>query len=149
MVCLGPRDPVDITGPRPLSDVGARPLNFTVRGQMVSYGPLLDRTHQSWKLRLSNLGVLLATGIIVVPFFFYDAASRAVGIYSGLGALIAAISLFISFGTIRCPTCGSRWLLRAAKQPAGRWLQWLRAQQVCPSCGTGGTLPSNNRWRGP
>ena len=33
MVCLGPRDPGEIVGPRPLSDVGARPLNFTVRGQ--------------------------------------------------------------------------------------------------------------------
>ena len=31
MVCLGPRDPGEIVGPRPLSDVGARPLNFTVR----------------------------------------------------------------------------------------------------------------------
>ena len=31
MVCLGPRDPFDIAGPRPLSDVVVRPLNFTVR----------------------------------------------------------------------------------------------------------------------
>ena len=31
MVCLGPRDPVDIAGPRPLSAVVVRPLNFTVR----------------------------------------------------------------------------------------------------------------------
>ena len=31
MVCLGPRDPVDIAGPRPLSGVVVRPLNFTVR----------------------------------------------------------------------------------------------------------------------
>ena len=31
MVCLGPRDPGEMVGPRPLSDVGARPLNFTVR----------------------------------------------------------------------------------------------------------------------
>ena len=30
MVCLGPRRPGEIVGPRPLSDVGARPLNFTV-----------------------------------------------------------------------------------------------------------------------
>jgi hypothetical protein len=36
VVCLGPRDPVDISGPRPLSDVRARPLNFTVRGQPAS-----------------------------------------------------------------------------------------------------------------
>ena len=29
MVCLGPRDPGEIVGPRPLSDVVVRPLNFT------------------------------------------------------------------------------------------------------------------------
>jgi hypothetical protein len=31
VVCLGPRVPVDSVGPRPLSDVVGRPLNFTVR----------------------------------------------------------------------------------------------------------------------
>jgi len=31
VICLGPRDPIDIAGPRPLSDVVVRPLNFTVR----------------------------------------------------------------------------------------------------------------------
>jgi hypothetical protein len=31
VVGLGPRDPVDIAGPRPLSAVVGRPLNFTVR----------------------------------------------------------------------------------------------------------------------
>jgi len=33
VVCLARRDPVDIAGPPRLSDVGARPLNFTVRGR--------------------------------------------------------------------------------------------------------------------
>ena len=31
MVCLGPRDPGESVGPRPLSGVVGRPLNFTVR----------------------------------------------------------------------------------------------------------------------
>jgi hypothetical protein len=31
VVCLGPRDPGEIVGPRPLSGVVGRPLNFTVR----------------------------------------------------------------------------------------------------------------------
>ena len=31
MACLGPRRPGDMVGPRPLSDVVVRPLNFTVR----------------------------------------------------------------------------------------------------------------------
>jgi len=34
VVCLGPRVPGEIVGPRPLSGVGARPLNFTVRLRM-------------------------------------------------------------------------------------------------------------------
>jgi hypothetical protein len=34
VVCLGPRDPVDIAGPRPLSGVVVRPLNFTVRSRV-------------------------------------------------------------------------------------------------------------------
>ena len=34
MVCLGPRDPGEIVGPRPLSGVVVRPLNFTVRPHM-------------------------------------------------------------------------------------------------------------------
>jgi hypothetical protein len=33
VVCLGPRDPGEIVGPRPLSGVVGRPLNFTVRGR--------------------------------------------------------------------------------------------------------------------
>jgi hypothetical protein len=35
VVCLGPRVPGEIVGPRPLSGVVVRPLNFTVRGQPV------------------------------------------------------------------------------------------------------------------
>jgi hypothetical protein len=31
VVCLGPRDPREMVGPRPLSDVVVRPLNLTVR----------------------------------------------------------------------------------------------------------------------
>jgi hypothetical protein len=31
VVCLGPRDPGEIVGPRPLAGVVVRPLNFTVR----------------------------------------------------------------------------------------------------------------------
>ena len=37
MVCLGPRDPGEIVGPRPLSDVVVRPLNFTVRDRRIGH----------------------------------------------------------------------------------------------------------------
>ena len=38
MVCLGPRDPGESVGPRPLSGVVVRPLNFTVRRKCFCYG---------------------------------------------------------------------------------------------------------------
>ena len=36
MICLAPRVPEEIMGPRRLVDVVVRPLNFTVRGQPTS-----------------------------------------------------------------------------------------------------------------
>jgi len=36
VVCLAPRDPEEIVGPRRLSGVVVRPLNLTVRGQPAS-----------------------------------------------------------------------------------------------------------------
>ena len=41
MVCLAPRAPGDSVGPRPLSDVGARPLIFTVRQHAMKRNSLL------------------------------------------------------------------------------------------------------------
>ena len=45
MVCLARRDPVDIAGPPRLSDVGARPLNFTVRSHL---GEIQRREELGW-----------------------------------------------------------------------------------------------------
>jgi hypothetical protein len=53
VVCLGPRGPGEMVGPRPLSDVGARPLNFTVRGQLavpiLAYGASPIRRLYFWR----------------------------------------------------------------------------------------------------
>jgi predicted RNA-binding Zn-ribbon protein involved in translation (DUF1610 family) len=126
---------------RPQLQSGAcvRALNFNVRWHLVSYGPLLDRTHQGWKLHAANVGVAVAIIIHVVPrWFLHGVTGKEIGIYSGVSALVAAISLVVFFGTIRCPSCGANWMWRAAKQGAWRWLEWLRAQEVCPNCGSSG-----------
>ena len=131
------------------------PLSFTVRWQMVSYGPLLDRTHQGWKQRASNFGALLGTLIMVATLWRFHYLShggvidRSGVIYLGISCVIIAASLYISFGTIRCPVCGNRWIWRAARQRSPPWLTWLRAQQTCPACGSSGELLPNNRWSGP
>jgi predicted RNA-binding Zn-ribbon protein involved in translation (DUF1610 family) len=110
---------------------------------VLNYGPLIDRTNQGWKLRAANVGVVLAIIVHVVPrWFLHRMSHREIGIYAGVSAVIAAVSLFIFFGTIRCPVCGANWMWRAVKQRAGGWLEWLRNQQVCPACGwNGGQLP--------
>jgi predicted RNA-binding Zn-ribbon protein involved in translation (DUF1610 family) len=116
-----------------------------------SYGPLIDRTHQAWKLHAANVGVALAIALHVVARWFVPGITgRELAVCSGASALIAAVSLFIFFGAVRCPACGAKWVWRAVRQRAGRWLEWLHEQQVCPVCGSmGDLLQPNNRWKGP
>jgi hypothetical protein len=110
------------------------------------YGPLIDRTHQTWKLHVANIGVVLALAIHAAPRLFLHALTeRRLAVYSGVSALVAAAGVFIYFGTVRCPDCGAHWVWRAARQRAIRWLEWLHEQQVCPVCGSDGKLPSAER----
>jgi len=117
---------------------------------VISYGPLIDRTHQAWKLHAANIGVVLAIVIHAVPrWVLHGIPDRQIAVYAGASALIAAASVFLYFGTVRCPTCGANWVWRAAKQRPGRWLEWLHEQQICPVCGSNDDLPPNIRRRGP
>ena len=126
-----------------------RPLNFTVRWQ-VQRGRLLERTRQWWKLRLSILGVVISLLIPLVPrSVSQGAADRELLFYAAVSALLAAGSLIVLFWGISCPHCGAKWVQLSARQPGGRWLQWLLNLQSCPRCGSSGNLPPNNRWRGP
>jgi len=116
---------------------------------MSIYGPLIDRTHQTWKLHVANVGVGLAMAIHAVPrLFFRGVPDRLLAVYSGVSALVAAVGVFIYFGTVRCPVCGANWVWRAAKQRAVRWLEWLHEQQVCPVCGSNGEQPTDSHRKG-
>ena len=61
MVCLGPRDPVDIAGPRALSGVVVLPLNFTVRARQ-------ERHHSVGRLR----GFMLTVAIFAAAWALYS-----------------------------------------------------------------------------
>jgi len=116
---------------------------------MSIYGPLIDRTHQTWKLHVDNVGVGLAMAIHAVPrLFFRGVPDRLLAVYSGVSALVAAVGVFIYFGTVRCPVCGANWVWRAARQRAVRWLEWLHEQQVCPVCGSNGEQPTDSHGKG-
>lgn len=144
-----------MVGPRLQSGTTVRTLDFAPGWPVVNYGPLLDRTHQAWKQRASNLGVLLGAVVMTATLWRYDYFSHAGSldphavIYLGISCVIIAASLYLSVGAIRCPSCGDRWVWRALKLASGRWLHWLRAQDACPACGASGELPPDNRWRDP
>ena len=74
---LRPRDPVDIAGPRPLAGVGARPLNFTVRGRASWQHPCVPTKafllgagrapRREWlRMRLRNIRSLVADSLAKV-----------------------------------------------------------------------------------
>jgi len=108
-----------------------------------SYGPLIDRTHQAWKLHLATIGVVLAIVVhVAARLFLHGITGRELALYSGASAIIAAVSLLMFFVSVRCPVCGANWIWRAARERSGRWLEWLHEQQVCPVCGSSGDLPS-------
>jgi hypothetical protein len=113
---------------------------------VISYGPLIDRTQQAWKLHAVNVGVLLAIVVhLLARWVLPGITGRELALLSGISAVIAAVSLFIFFGTVRCPACGANWVWLATKERAARWLEWLREQQVCPVCGSSGKLRPDRR----
>jgi hypothetical protein len=143
------RAPEGSVRPRRRSGGVARPLNFTVRWQ-VQHDTLLVRTRQWWKLRLATVGVVISLVVQFVPRLAPNGAmDRDLMFYTVVSTLLAAGSLVVLFWGIRCPHCGAKWAQSALRQPSGRWLHWLRDLQACPKCGSNGSLPPNNRWRGP
>lgn len=123
------------------------PRDFTVRGHVVHWGPLLERTHQAWKLRALMIGSAIAVLLEAAPLVYTFTKQQAT-LFAGLGALVAFTAFAIPFVGLRCPACRSPWMWRAAKQRSTNWLRWLQSQQVCPDCGRL-AVASDNRRRGP
>ena len=103
----------------------------------MSESSLIARTHQIWKLYAAAVGLVVAAAIYALPFF-HSVTSGEAGIYALVAVLVALVSILALFIALRCPVCGARWMLLAARQPRGKWLSWLRAQQLCPACGSQG-----------
>jgi hypothetical protein len=102
---------------------------------MFDCGPLLERTHQTWKLGASVAANILAVGLLFLPDAFHNGVPN-LWIF-GCVIVLCVSSLVIFFGMIRCPACHAHWMWLACKQPAtSDWLKWLRNQYKCPSCGS-------------
>ena len=76
---------------------------------------LLRKTNQTWKLNLSILSSLLAFVFIGFNIANADFGIERIHTYYLIGVL-ATIGMFLNF-SIKCPKCGSRWLMGMTKYP--------------------------------
>jgi len=90
VVCLAPRAPGDSVDPRRLSGVGARPLNFTVRGPLVT-------PHQIVAVALRLFAVWLALQAFrTLPAFFTLKGTESPNyVWMSLMLAITAVVIFV------------------------------------------------------
>jgi len=96
------------------------------------WGPLISRSHQGWKMRVLMIGTWISALFIAMPFLDGTYTPKETLICNSIGAVMAFVGIVVPFASVRCPACGSRWVLRAATQSDASWLTWLRAQHLCP-----------------
>jgi hypothetical protein len=112
---------------------------------------MFDRTYvkksgQLWKLAV--VGSLTVIGLALMWLGQRRLGESPSSEDSGLIMLVVGVGLGLASGVwavwaVRCPRCGSKLLWRAvSEQDSGSWLQWLMAQDECPSCRPAGAPDS-------
>lgn len=71
---------------------------------------------------------------IAMPLLAGTYTHRETLICESIASVLALVGIIVPFAAVKCPTCGSRWMWRAATQSDAKWLTWLRAQHLCPAC---------------
>ena len=150
---LGPRDPVDIAGPRPLSAVAVRPLNFTVREQrnvrlasalfmvLIALNVLFTPFDNLNAVRVSNL---LVYAVLAYLLWRRNRIAALVGaIVAVLGVLISGYGVYLlwQFVSDQTRTLGGAWRVSVTM-----FIPLLTSLVI--SVVLIRTLLSNNRWRG-
>ena len=103
MVCLGPRDPVEIADPRRLSAVVGQPRNFTVRPRQSAETSSFAMTETP--IRIAGIPLPSAAPIFLLVV--------AIHVVAGLAAVITgAVAMFSAKGPGRHPSFGS-WYYRS------------------------------------
>jgi hypothetical protein len=95
----------------------------------------LSRTGQLWKLTAGILCMAVGLAIIVTIVHFEVSSETGIpGVASGLAFTVGGF--FWMMLSIRCPSCKSRVIWKAARQnEASGWLAELLQKNTCPVCG--------------
>src|SRR5215831_12577190 len=104
---------------------------------------IIKRSGQWWKALASIFAVLGGASVMFLglallqrtpsrPLYSFSALLSLGGLFIGiLGFAFACVS-------IRCGSCGARWVWLAITQHSpAEWLAWLLTQSHCPACASG------------
>lgn len=105
---------------------------------MIFEHSIIRSTGQIWKVRVWAFGTLASFAAVLVAFLLLSFPRNNV-LFLGanlFGTVLIISSFLFAIVSIRCPKCGTRWVLRAVfKKHGTNWYDWLADQTVCPVCG--------------
>lgn len=101
----------------------------------------LVRTRQAWK---PYFGIVVIPGLALAGMVaLLEDSFGLPDEVSGFLVMVASLTIVGSFAwvirSVRCPTCGTRLLLKAMReQTLADWWDWLDSVLLCPVCGSSG-----------
>ena len=104
---------------------------------------VIIRTGQGWKAIIAFGGLTLGAVVSLCGPVLSRQSSSDFGVLVQMGgAVFGLVAFFFGCRSIRCPSCGSRWVWEAiSRHSANRWLSALLTKAACPACG----YPDNTR----
>jgi len=98
---------------------------------------LLKESNQLWKASLSFSSLLAGMVSVCLGLYFADSLSYRVAFTMiVLSSFISLTTLVWGAVSIKCPSCGSRWLWDSlSKQEMDSWSTHFWTLKECPNCG--------------
>jgi hypothetical protein len=98
---------------------------------------VIKKTGQWWKMLAAFSGIVAGGVIMAIAFAVMNSlTAESFFVCMFVGMVFVFVSACFGCISIRCPSCGKRWIWEAVrKQPASMWLASLLGNRVCPDCG--------------
>lgn len=93
---------------------------------------------QAWKIAVAAVAMLVSVGLTVARWLEVPAVRNFDGWVTAATVILMFGALALASWTVRCPTCGARWVWIAVSERDHRdWLPWALGLEFCPRCGFG------------
>lgn len=100
---------------------------------------LIQRTGQSSKVRIGFACGLVAVALVATIPLIGETVTATVGLLIVSAAFVLAfLGFFYTCSSVRCPSCGARWLWLMASKRYGDPEHWNFTRDSCNVCGETG-----------